>query len=315
VIEAKRSGGGNIIVTLSCRALEENPWPKLETIHPTGSQAPARVVGFLPFGATVQFQSGFQALLHDSEISWTRPIPVAGEGKQRKVCAADYLRIGETISVVIQKSDIEKQKIWVSHKLTHPNPWADVAREYPVESRTTGYVINIAKYGHFVQLPNGCVGLLHGTNAPDGMLDGYGLGDEMRVRVLHIDNEQRRISLSFDLSPTEEAETPVRFFEGRRKVVVVNYFERSPKARRACIKHYGATCAVCGMDFAQTYGEVADGYIHVHHLNPISAIGEVYQLDPIEDLRPVCPNCHAVIHLRIPPYSIDEVTSLLSRHF
>jgi len=59
------------------------------------------------------------------------------------------------------------------------------------------------------------------------------------------------------------------------------------------------------------YGEVGRDIIHVHHLKPLAEIGEKYRVDPINDLRPVCPNCHVIIHTRNPPYSIDEVMAIL----
>ena len=70
---------------------------------------------------------------------------------------------------------------------------------------------------------------------------------------------------------------------------------------------------LCGFDFGLTYGEVGHGFIHSHHLRELSDIGEQYVIDPINDLRPVCPNCHAIIHKRKPPYSIDEVKVLLQQ--
>jgi 5-methylcytosine-specific restriction enzyme A len=53
------------------------------------------------------------------------------------------------------------------------------------------------------------------------------------------------------------------------------------------------------------------GFIHVHHLTPLSSLGTDYEVDPIRDLRPVCPNCHAVLHRREPPYSPEEVQQFL----
>jgi|GEM_PF-928459 len=102
-------------------------------------------------------------------------------------------------------------------------------------------------------------------------------------------------------------------WEGTVSRITVNAYERNARARQLCLEHYGANCAVCGFDFGKQYGVVADGVIHVHHLKPISEIGEGYKIDPINDLRPVCPNCHTVIHLRKdPPYSIEEVRAFLS---
>jgi len=101
--------------------------------------------------------------------------------------------------------------------------------------------------------------------------------------------------------------------EGTTRTVTVNIYERNPRARKACIEHHGAMCSICGFDFGREYGEVARGFIHVHHLKPLSEIGNEYKLDPITDLRPVCPNCHSVIHLGKPPLSIEEVRALLEK--
>ena len=90
--------------------------------------------------------------------------------------------------------------------------------------------------------------------------------------------------------------SPGGVIEGAVTTVLVNRYERSATARRKCIEHYGAICAVCSLDFKATYGQIGEGFIHVHHVVPISSIGETYILDPIEDLVPVCPNCHAMLH-------------------
>jgi hypothetical protein len=99
--------------------------------------------------------------------------------------------------------------------------------------------------------------------------------------------------------------------EGTAKKVIINAYERNPEARKRCIDYYGVSCAVCGFNFGRVYGDIVDGYIHVHHLRPISDVGKEYIIDPIKDLRPVCPNCHAVIHLNDPPYTIEQAKELL----
>jgi len=99
--------------------------------------------------------------------------------------------------------------------------------------------------------------------------------------------------------------------EGATRTIKVNVYERNPRARKACIEFYGVACSICGIDFGVRYGELAQGFIHVHHLKPLSEIGGEYSLDPIQDLRPVCPNCHSVIHLGNPAFSIEEVKALL----
>ena len=103
------------------------------------------------------------------------------------------------------------------------------------------------------------------------------------------------------------------FFEGAVKHVTVNAYERNPQARRRCIEAHGVKCSACNLDFGTIYGPQAKGYIHVHHIKPLASIGMRYEVDPVEDLRPVCPNCHAVIHMSDPPRTIKEVKDLLAK--
>jgi hypothetical protein len=100
--------------------------------------------------------------------------------------------------------------------------------------------------------------------------------------------------------------------EGAGKKVTINAYERNAKARKICIEHYGTACSVCEFSFQKKYGSVGKGYIHVHHLKLISEIRKDYVIDPIRDLRPICPNCHAIIHSRKPPYTIEEMRKILN---
>lgn len=109
----------------------------------------------------------------------------------------------------------------------------------------------------------------------------------------------------------EEIEDSAVMWEGARYQLMVNAFERDPAARRLCIKSYGTKCFICGISFGAIYGEAAEGFIHVHHLRALSQVREEYIVNPLKDLRPVCPNCHAVLHRREPPYSLDEVRQFL----
>jgi 5-methylcytosine-specific restriction protein A len=107
------------------------------------------------------------------------------------------------------------------------------------------------------------------------------------------------------------SEYTTELFEGAKKSIIVNSYERNPVARQQCIKHWGTCCSVCEFDFEETYGALGTGFIHVHHLTPIAQIGKAYQIDPIKDLRPVCPNCHAMLHKQEPPLGIDELKEII----
>lgn len=109
----------------------------------------------------------------------------------------------------------------------------------------------------------------------------------------------------------DELPSGQEYVEGASQPVLVNAFERSAAARSRCIEHYGTACVVCGFDFGRAYGTLADGYIHVHHLSPLSTINKAYVVDPIADLRPVCANCHSVIHLAGELRTIEEVQRML----
>lgn len=100
--------------------------------------------------------------------------------------------------------------------------------------------------------------------------------------------------------------------EGATRRVLVNIYERDRAARQTCIRHYGTACMVCDLSFSDRYGLLGAGFIHVHHLIPLSQLGAEYELDAVKDLRPVCPNCHAMLHRRRPPLSISELRAMLS---
>ena len=100
-------------------------------------------------------------------------------------------------------------------------------------------------------------------------------------------------------------------YEGAIKSVTVNAYERNSRARKRCIEHWGTTCVVCGFNFEKVYGQLGKGFIHIHHLIPVAQIGKIYQIDPISDLRPICPNCHSMIHSQNPPMTINEIKKLI----
>lgn len=100
--------------------------------------------------------------------------------------------------------------------------------------------------------------------------------------------------------------------EGDRYSVVANRYERSAVNRYLCLKKFGCKCKICGFDFQEKYGDVGKGYVHVHHVVPVSQLGPGYLIDPEKDLVPVCPNCHAMLHRKNPPYTPDEVSSMIA---
>ncbi len=116
----------------------------------------------------------------------------------------------------------------------------------------------------------------------------------------------RRHVASIPWRNTDELEADT-FAEGHQTKVSVNRYERDRRARATCIAHHGCVCHVCDFDFARVYGPVGADYIHVHHIRDLSLVGEDYRVDAIKDLRPVCPNCHAMLHKKRPAMSIAQL--------
>lgn len=130
--------------------------------------------------------------------------------------------------------------------------------------------------------------------------------------VNDIDNSELTQEIESNLIP-EQINNPLMFFEGASQQIAVNSYERNPKARSKCIEYYGVKCIICGFDFKEKYGEIGRNFIHIHHEKPLGEIRREYQVDPINDLCPVCPNCHAMLHQRKPePYTIQELVTIIN---
>lgn len=108
---------------------------------------------------------------------------------------------------------------------------------------------------------------------------------------------------------TKKAEKIV-FYEGRRYSVSSTAIERDATARKRCIEHFGYSCQVCSINFGEVYGEIGENYIHVHHRVDIAHTDGEHIIDPIRDLIPLCPNCHAMIHTEKPSMSIEEIKNI-----
>ena len=136
--------------------------------------------------------------------------------------------------------------------------------------------------------------------------EGLGRGNLNRIRAVISRHEKTLLSQTVTVYP-DELDKSESLFEGMKKTVSVNIYERNQEARTKCIECYGFKSVVCGCDFEKVYGDIGKGFIHVHHLTQLSDIGQGYEVDPVKDLRPVCPNCHAMLHKKSPPYTIDEM--------
>lgn len=119
------------------------------------------------------------------------------------------------------------------------------------------------------------------------------------------------LSKSSDLVEEVDVAEAEVFFEGAIRKITVNSYERDHRARKESINHYGLNCYICKFNFEEKYGYAGKGFVHVHHETPLATIGKAYKVDPVEDLKPLCANCHAIIHSRKPAYTVEEVRKMI----
>lgn len=111
-----------------------------------------------------------------------------------------------------------------------------------------------------------------------------------------------------DIIPLDGSEEAIAGYEeGNQTERLATKYERNPINRVLCLEKYGYKCRVCDFDFEQVYGDIGHEFIHVHHTVPVSRMGDNYIVNPLEDMVPVCPNCHAMIHKNNRPYTIEEL--------
>lgn len=114
-----------------------------------------------------------------------------------------------------------------------------------------------------------------------------------------------------DIVPVEEEYVQQGYREGNVSRIETNRYERNPLNRKLCLAAKGYGCTICGFDFEKVYGELGHHFIHVHHVIPVSQIGPGYVIDPIKDLIPICPNCHAMLHRSDPPLQPEQLKTIL----
>ena len=159
----------------------------LDTVK-VGSVVRGVVKSITDYGVFVDLD-GLDGLVHVTDISWKR---VSHPG--------DVLKVGEEVEVVVTEIDREKERVSLSMKKLHGNPWDGIESKYPVGSKVRGKVTNLTQYGAFIELEEGVEGLVHLTefswikhvSKPGEMLK---VGDEVDVVVLEIKKDGQRISL------------------------------------------------------------------------------------------------------------------------
>lgn len=181
---------GNRRISLSLKALEQNPWDTIAERYPVGSTVSGRVRNLTDFGAFVEVEEGIDGLIHISDMSWSRRLKHPSE----------VVKKGDSVTARVINVDGENQRLSLSIKEFVPNEWDDYARNVHVGDDVIGTVTKITDFGIFVRLSEGVEGLVHVSEidrAGKAKLDAvFGAGDAVRARVIKIDTAEKKIGLS-----------------------------------------------------------------------------------------------------------------------
>jgi len=152
----------------------------------------------------------------------------------------------------------------------------------------------------------------HGLKtAPQGPMR---LGGDLEVYVRNEFSKAALIDAMPSLPEEVDIEQQSTYLEGAKRQIIVNAYERDQLARSECIRIHGSKCVICNFDFGKVYGSEFDGKIHVHHKKPLFQIDDSYRVNPRDDLVPVCPNCHMILHARKDEvYTVEDVKTMIGK--
>jgi len=140
----------------------------------------------------------------------------------------------------------------------------------------------------------------------------YGLLSEQEERLIKFTLSLIASVLPIQKSTFRNPDEVLGFPEGAISQVLVNKYERDPRNRQEAIAIHGKSCKACGFNFQEKYGTLGEEYIVVHHVVPVSQMGNGYRVDPAKDLVTLCANCHAMVHREDPPLSVEKLKQILT---
>ena len=177
-------------ISLGMKQLEADPWDAVEAKYPVSSRFTGRVTNITDYGAFVELEAGIEGLVHVSEMSWTK----------KNVHPGKIVSTSQEVEVVVLDVDPNKRRISLGLKQTMDNPWDSFAETFLVGNEVEGEIRNITEFGLFVGLPGDIDGMVHLSDISwdqtgEKALEAFTKGDVVKVKVLDVDVEKKRISL------------------------------------------------------------------------------------------------------------------------
>lgn len=176
-------------ISLGIRQTEANPWLELESKYPVGSKIRGKVRNLTDYGAFVEIEDGIEGLIHISDLYWIKKVNHPEE----------VLKKGERVEVVVLSIDKDNRRISLGLKQLIPDPWPEIVKKFPVDSIIEGKITHIVTFGIFVELEKDIEGLIHISEmelSPEELKTAFTVGDTIKVKVIKLDEGQKRIGLS-----------------------------------------------------------------------------------------------------------------------
>ena len=178
-------------VSLGYKQKTQDPWTDVVQRYPLGSKVHGRVVSLTDYGAFLELEEGVEGLIHVSEMSWTKKVRNPSK----------LLSMGAEVDAVVTDVNVQNRRISLSLKALEQNPWDTIAERYPIGAVITGKVRNLTDFGAFVEVEDGIDGLIHISDMswnrrlkhPSDVLK---KGDAVQARVISVDGDNQRLSLS-----------------------------------------------------------------------------------------------------------------------
>lgn len=190
-------------VSLGLKQITENPWNNVNGKYPVDEKVRGRVVSLTDYGAFIELEKGVEGLIHISEMSWTKKIRHPSK----------ILAVGDNVESIVLSVDKDSKKISLGLKQCEPNPWDVIEEKYPAGSIVEGEIKSVTDFGIFIGLEEGIDGMIHISDLswskkikhPSEIVK---KGETLKAKVLKIDRENERVSLSLkhlEPDPWEEA--------------------------------------------------------------------------------------------------------------
>ncbi len=185
-------------ISLSVRQLDPNPWDMARHNYPIGARVRGKVRNLTSYGAFIELEEGIDGMVHVSDMSWTRKINHPSE----------MVKKGDEVEATVLDIDAGSQRISLGMKQLASDPWDEIDTHFKMGDLVKGTVSKIANYGAFIELADGIDGLVHVSQISEERVekvkDVIDTGDEIEARVIKIDREERRISLSIKAASYDE---------------------------------------------------------------------------------------------------------------